>query len=280
MKNLLKKSFSQLRPVVLRFKHLIGIAGSVDELQIAIDFLSKHVADLSDKHCIDVGFHYGESSEKFLKVFAGVLAFEPSGEAIDQANEKVLLDSRLDLRNKAVSSKSGRSKLYLSDASTGISSLQASASLHSSSIEIETITLREGLDGYCENDLSKVVCIKIDVEGLECEILSQILAITTLRPLILLSEFQDLKSTHGDLKRQLDLGFEMGYKCIVSVWKPVIKYGCAHEWERFIPVDSLESVDVICSYLYSSWGNLLFVRPCIYEELLQDLSEHELSKKS
>lgn len=280
MKTFIKKKLLRLRPQVLRFKHLFGLSTSVDELEVVINFLSKHLTSTSDIHCIDIGFHHGESSEKFLKLFAGVLAFEPSAKAISRASKKIVRDPRLDLRNQAISNKPGLTQLYLSETSTGISSLLSSGALHNSSIKIEAVTLNQALDSYRERDLSKISCIKIDVEGLECEILGQISAIAKLRPMILLSEFQDLKSTHGDLKEQLCKGFGMGYKCIISAWKPVLQYGCAHEWERFIPIDSPESVDIICSYLYSSWGNLIFVRPNMYELLLNDLSEYELAKKT
>jgi FkbM family methyltransferase len=279
MKLIIKESLSRWRPALLRLKHLLGLASSVDELEIAIDFLSGNLTDINSWHSIDIGFHRGESSTKLLKVFGGVLAFEPSQTAINQASKNTIRDPRLDLRNQAISHSAGLAKLYLSKTSTGISSLVCSGSLHQASVEIETVTLNNALKGYRENDLSKVACIKIDVEGMECEILGQISSIQDLRPPILLSEFQDLKSTYGDLKRQLEIGFEMGYWCVISVWKPVVQYGCAHEWERFVPVDSLEHVDAICSYLYSGWGNLIFVEPSLYTAFLSSLSEYELRKK-
>ena len=279
VKNISKKVAANCLPTILKIKHIFCLSQSVEEVDIVAEFLSKANDDLDFSHCIDIGFHAGNSSRCFLKYFAGVLAFEPFPEVFKKTSKFILENPNLDLRCQAISPEIGEAEFYLSTTSSGISSLSKDESLHQSSIKVQTTTLECALSTYRERDLRRFCCIKIDVEGYEEVVLRQISELDELRPSVIISEFQDLKSGFGDLKRQLTIGFKMGYYCVLSLWKPVARYGCAHEWDRFIPIQSIQLADPICSYVFSGWGNAIFIKPEFYKEFISYLSSYELRKK-
>ena len=102
---------------------------------------------------------------------------------------------------------------------------------------------------------------------MELSILKQILSINNLKPEIIISEFQDAKSGFNDLINQINILHEKGYSVILSVWKPIIRYGIAHEWERLIPLDKNKDLTQFANLLFSSWGNIIAVK----NERLTDL---------
>lgn len=213
-----------------------------------------------------------------LKYFGRVLAFEPSPKVLHLADQSLLQDPRLDLRRCAISSQSSGDWLYLSDVSDGVSSLIRSSSLHHDKIRVQSTTLAAALTSYETQDLSEFALIKIDVEGLELEILRQIGDCFGLRPEIIISEFQDTKSSFGDLEKQMSLLHQIGYQCVLSVWKPVLRYGVSHEWERFIPVDPADYSHT-ARLMFSSNGNIIAVKPHRYNSFLQSLADLEVSGK-
>jgi FkbM family methyltransferase len=265
-------------PAALNLKHDIGLSRSLNEVAICCAFLNTEMSQCSELHCIDVGFHRGSSSAEMLKVFGGVLAFEPSPRILDLADQSVLKDPRLDLRRCAISTHASDGWLYLSEVSDGVSSLIQTPSLHNERIRIQSTTLDSALTTYETKDVSGFALIKIDVEGLELEVLRQIGDCAALRPEIIISEFQDTKSSFGDLERQMSLLHQMGYHCVLSVWKPVLRYGVSHEWERFIPVDPVDSAHT-AKLMFSSNGNIIAVKPNRYNRFMQSLADLEISGK-
>ena len=250
-------------------KRFLGLSKYIDEIELCLKYLNQ-LLDLkisSDKWFLDVGFHCGSSSKTILKGSnLSIIAFEPNLKIIKKCPRLILKNSRLKLFTKAISENKGTSELFISNESTGISSLIQKDNLHTEKIIIETDNLQNILN---ENsiDPSKCIYAKIDVEGMELSILKQILSINNLKPEIIISEFQDAKSGFNDLINQINILHEKGYSVILSVWKPIIRYGIAHEWERLIPLDKNKDLTQFANLLFSSWGNIIAVK----DERLTDL---------
>ena len=273
----LRSLLPRLLPNVSLAKHLIGLETSIDEVQLASQFLES--ASLVTDGCvaIDIGFHRGLSSRHLLQAFDKVLAFEPLRSTAEKADSSILNNPKLDLRYKAISDSVGKDYIYVSPASDGISSLQQSLSMQQNPILIQTTTLAAEFNTAPLYLHESVQLIKIDVEGLESMVLSQISHIPLLRPLLIISEFQDAKSHYGDLQSQLTTLISMGYFVVLSVWKPVRRYGISHDWHSFIPVEPCNT-SIYSSLLFSHWGNIIAIKKDYSLSFLSFLSSSQISR--
>tara|TARA_Y100001968_G_C19375449_1_gene727371 strand:+ start:315 stop:1193 length:879 start_codon:yes stop_codon:yes gene_type:complete len=258
-------------------KRFLGLSKYIDEIELCLKYLNQ-LSDIEfskNEWFLDVGFHCGSSTRTVLKDSnLSIIAFEPNLKMIKNAPRKILASSRLKLFTKAISDKTGISDLFISDESTGISSLIKNERLHNQKIRIETDKLENILK---VNNINPLKCryAKIDVEGLELTILKQVLDIPELRPEIIISEFQDAKSGFNDLRNQIEICHKSGYSIILSVWKPIMRYGIPHEWERLIPINKDIDCTQLTNSLYSSWGNIIAVKDKRMENLLNFIAHPE-----
>lgn len=200
---------------------------------------------------IDVGAHYGESLEPYLRRGWRILAFEP-----DPANRAELArhvdTSRIRLLPVAVSDRAVEgASFFASDESTGISSLSAFRDSHRQVATVEVRTLRDVLS---EDPVDRVDYLKIDTEGHDLFVLKGF-PFDRLRPEVIVCEFEDGKTVplgygHHDLGSLL---IEQGYQVLLSEWYPIERYGAAHRWRRLrrYPCD-LEAP--------AAWGNFIGFR--------------------
>lgn len=124
--------------------------------------------------CFDIGANYGNRSEVFLKLGAKVVAFEPQPKPLKFLKRK--FSNRIIIEDKALGSKQGKSKLFISTA-TSLTSLSEewiervkkgrfNHEKWNKITEVEVTTLDNIIDKYGKPDFCK-----IDVEGYEFEVL-------------------------------------------------------------------------------------------------------------
>lgn len=237
------------------FRHKYNIAKSIDEIALVCECFKD---TLADQLAIDIGFHVGESSATFVRCASNVLAFEPNTSQSNKAPTSLLENPKLKLCPYAISDTEGTSEFFLSGISTGVSSLNQIVNVHNNSISVETKTLISALrENNCEE--MEVGVLKMDVEGYELEILKTI-DFESVRPNIVISEFEDSKSYRGNLNAQVQLLLGNGYRIVLSVWKPIIQYGISHEWEHFVDLQDAEHAKIVTSLLSGRWGNIIAFR--------------------
>jgi FkbM family methyltransferase len=200
---------------------------------------------------VDVGAHHGSSLSHFLAKGWGIVAFEPDTRHYEYLTSKYGADERVRLDNRAVTSSSGEKRtLYVSDESTGVSTLSPFLDSHVEAGAVETVALRDVLD-----DLH-VHVLKIDTEGLDLSVLEGY-PWDTDTPDAIICEFEDRKTrllgySTSDLADYL---MERGYQVWMSEWHPVIRYGQQHDWHRLVAYPCEPSTP-------EAWGNFIaFKKP-------------------
>jgi FkbM family methyltransferase len=222
------------------------IRGPVDEVAL-VHFVMRAPPGFM----VDVGAHFGESLEQFLEDGWQVLAFEP-----DPANRQLLTQRfahRQGLRvdPRAASDRTAeRVPFFSSDLSSGISTLTPFDHTHHRSGGVETVTLSNALQQF---GVSDVDFLKVDAEGHDFFVLRG-WPWQRVRPRAVVCEFEDRKTERLGY-RMLDMHRllrDQGYYILVSEWHPIVAYGRAHRWRRFL----LEPEKVAAD----AWGNLIAMR--------------------
>ena len=106
-------------------------------------------------------------------------------------------------------------------------------------------------DAMAEYQIPHVDFLKIDVEGLDFDVLKGVpWDLDT--PDVIESEFEDAKTIpRGHSSRDMaEYLRRLGYAVYVSEWHPIIRYGIRHDWRRVVPYPGFEIPS-------NSWGNLL-----------------------
>lgn len=203
---------------------------------------------------LDVGAHEGESFAPFAERGWRIDCFEPNP-AKHSAIRAQIIKSRgnVALYPVAVSNVSEEGlTFYLSEQSTGISSLHAFHETHRASFRVNAISLRDHL---AARGNPKVDFLKIDVEGYDFFVLQGI-DWNCVVPEIIVCEFEDRKTVGlgYDYRDMAEYLVDRGYEVIISEWRPIEEYGRAHTWSRYTRFPSaLECPD--------SWGNLIAMQP-------------------
>lgn len=217
----------------------------------------------SKKHgtMIDVGACHGSSFLPFIFNNWDVYAFEP-----DLNNFKYLtnyltkwnLTNRVVLSNNAVSDQKGELSFYKSKDSIGISSLNNFHHNHEFSHKVKTTTLNKVIE---KHQISQVDFLKIDTEGFDYFVLKG-LNFKNISPTFILCEFEDLKTQNQGYSFKDLISFleSKGYRVVISLWHPIVKYGGNHKWDKF--TTRIEDVKK------ESWGNLLAVEEKNFSSLL------------
>jgi FkbM family methyltransferase len=239
------KRFRRLRDMVFRthqYDEVYAVYRAIAELRAGAGYL------------IDVGAHTGESFEPFAECGWSVDCFEPN-----PANHPAI-QARIERSGGAVAlypvavSNEPKENLtfYLSEQSTGISSLHAFHESHREGFKVDAIALRDHL---AAKGNPHVDFLKIDTEGYDFFVLQGI-DWGLVFPEIIICEFEDSKTealgyNYKDMAQYL---LDRGYEVIVSEWYPIEAYGKTHSWNRYTRFPSeLESAD--------AWGNLVAMQP-------------------
>lgn len=208
--------------------------------------------DIEGKILFDVGAHFGSFSKPFAEKNWKIHAFEP-----DPAN-RVKLEAwahkfpGLMINSNAVADKPARgAKFFKSDESTGISSLSAFTEGHFEGPPVDIVTLED----YClVHSIEDIDLLKIDTEGHDLFVLKGF-PWEKIRPKVVMTEFENKKTIplgyrYEDMAQYL---LAQGYSVFVSEWKPIVRYGIQHDWNRcFMYPGPLETEN--------AWGNFIALR--------------------
>lgn len=200
---------------------------------------------------LDVGSHTGGSASYFLNNGFDIHCFEPGRETFEELKVRMKGRTNVVLNHVAISEVSGQVlNFYESPESKGISSLHKFRSSHTSSYQVNTLSLTDYIE---HNKLQNIVFLKIDVEGHEMSVLKSINLLKN-RPSIILFEFEDSKTRdlgYGliDLLRLME---ENEYIFMISEWYPLKNYGDFHKWKGW-KSGLNESLDP------HAWGNVIAI---------------------
>lgn len=245
MKQLLKTFFNRL-PFNLRYFIKKQLFQRIDEIEIVHEILRGKKGVM-----IDVGAHFGSSLELFMNDGWEIHAFEPDVMNRQKLLEKIEGKYNIKLSNDAVTNQSGLElSFYSSEVSSGISGLSNFHPSHKEVARVNTITLKDYIN---ENIISKIDFLKIDTEGFDLFVLQGFDWEQHSHPEIIICEFEDKKSLPLGYSTNEMIEFleNKGYKTILSEWYPIVEYGMAHKWYRFL---SNERKKMLNS---SSWGNII-----------------------
>lgn len=201
---------------------------------------------------LDVGAHHGSSLKRFAEAGWTVLACEPDSKNRARLVERFGSTSNVSVDPRAVSDKPAQdAPLFSSAQSSGISSLHAFHETHREAETVDVTTVAELVDAYA---LPKIDFLKIDVEGLDWNVLKGV-PWNRIQPEVIECEFEDAKTlahgyTHRDMADDL---VARGYTVYLSEWHPIIRYGASHDWRQLVRYPTpLGSSD--------AWGNILALR--------------------
>lgn len=209
---------------------------------------------------LDVGAHQGGAAAPFLAEGWIVHAFEPDPQLCRALRQRLGVNPRLRIVERAVSNADREDVPFFTTAeSTGAGTLAPFLPSHVERRLVDTTTL----DAYChEAGIDRVDFLKVDVEGLDLQVLEGF-PWDRMTPPVVLCEFDERKTVpRGYGFRELgDFLVRRGYTVYVSEWHPVVRYGIRHDWARLAPYpcDLKDS---------AAWGNLIaFASPPDSEEL-------------
>lgn len=203
---------------------------------------------------IDVGGHYGESFEDFAELGWRVDCFEPNPRIHRYIQARIIeTGGAVELYPCAVSNLPKKQlTFYLSEQSSGISSLHAFHDTHREAFKVDAIAL---CDHLAAKGNPMVDFLKIDTEGHDFFVLQGI-NWDVVVPEVIICEFEDAKTeglgyTYKDMAQYL---IDRGYEVIVSEWHPIVAYGQTHSWNRYTRFPSELAKP-------KAWGNLVALQP-------------------
>lgn len=230
--------------------HHVQLAGyyEADELLAIKSFLhSKNLLVDGENSFIDIGANIGNHSLFFSDTFKNVHAFEPNPSAYSllKANASLCRSSNIETYMIGLGDQKCSTTLYASQGNAGAStSIKENKRLDSISITMHI----DRLDSYI-NSLGDVRCIKIDVEGMELQVLqgSQE-TINKFKPLII---FED--HVHRSGGKSFDFLHKNGYvfyevthedtsKLIARRLWESIKSFASNKTKRFIQIKKISTV--------------------------------------
>ncbi|TNE53553.1 MAG: FkbM family methyltransferase [Bacteroidetes bacterium] len=264
MKTLLNSKFVRYIVGSRTFKKLIGpqmffrlkkkMMGRVDELFLIIEFYRR---TKSTGIMVDVGVHYGESSIPFLENGWKVFGFEP-----DKSNHEIVMknipsNENFTLFDFAVAEKPGELNFYVSEESTGISSLLNFHDTHEVSHVVKVDTLNNVIE---EHNIKPIKFLKIDAEGFDLFVLQGIDLKKYDSVEMIICEYEDGKTQKMGytVKDMIDYLQSFGYKVLVCEWEPIVKYGGNHKFRgaHVYP----------CDLDPKAWGNLIAYKDPAFEK--------------
>lgn len=237
----------------------------MDEIDLVYQYYDKYKLHNEKNIMFDVGALDGRTFLKFAKRKWIIHAFEPVPAALNVLKKLIHGKKyKVILNNVCVGDTEEKNKdFYLSNESRGISSLVDFHKTHKKA-NFKTNIIR--LDNYINrNKIAHINFLKIDTEGYDIFVLKS-MPWDLIKPDVIICEFEDRKTkiklgyVWSDMAEYLK---NLDYHIIISEWKPVIKYGTKHRWNRFkIYPDKLDDEN--------AWGNLIAIKDKNrYEEFLQ-----------
>ena len=213
-----------------------------------------------DRVMLDVGAHFGGSSQYFLDRGWRCHCFEPDAQNRERLSARFQGEERVSIHPVALGEAAIEAASFFRSAeSTGISSLLPFRDSHEQAGQVPVTTL----DLFTQtHGIDHVDFLKIDAEGWDLMVLRGV-PWDRLRPLVIECEFEDAKTTRLGYRMQDVAAYlvDRGYTVLVSEWHPVIRYGITHQWCRLSLYPSATR-DAAC------WGNLLAFQTPPDEQML------------
>jgi FkbM family methyltransferase len=161
--------------------------------------------------CFDIGSNVGLFT-KYLKLndCNKIFCFEPNKTAFNSLQKNLKNENEVELFNLAVSYNKDALRLYIDDSNSLISSAH---DIKNNYYDVETITLK---DIFERNKIQKVDFVKIDIEGMEFDLIENLEDSIFQKIDKFLIEYHDFYFTDGSqklekLKNKLNL---MGYEIV------------------------------------------------------------------
>lgn len=222
----------------------------IDETEVVAHMLKDRRGP--DHVMVDVGAHYGTSSDYFDKAGWSIFCYEPDPNNRAHLNKRFSDCANVQIDPRAVSDKPASGvQFFRSEQSTGISGLHAFHETHEASGQVDVTTVS---DIVIDKKLTHIDFLKIDVEGFDLSVLKGV-PWAVLKPDVIECEFEDAKTLKlGHTWKDIaDFLQGRGYAVYVSEWHPIVRYGVRHDWRRVAPYEHLNMPD-------NAWGNLLAFR--------------------
>lgn len=240
-------------------------AGSANysEGDLVADFVA--VDDQPDRVMVDVGAHHGYALERFADAGWTVHAFEPDPANRARLQQRSKREWKLTVNDRAVAEQDGATvDFFTSPESTGVSTLKPFLDSHTSSFQVETISLASYL---AEHGVDHVDHLKIDTEGHDLFVLKSY-PWEQDHPDTIECEFEDLKTLPLGYSTDDLVGYlnEKGYEVLVSEWHPIVAYGIDHDFAGLWPHEPDRFAE-------RSWGNLIAVRSKSELDRLVDIAQ-------
>lgn len=215
------------------FSHIRNLhrACSPDESAIIFEVLFK--SKLAGT-MLDVGANTGKSLARFSDNDWSVYAFEPDQRSRKILTEKYESKDSVHIDSRAVSDRSQpAARFYVSEESTGISTLSPFQDSHRQSGTVETLTLANFFDeniGFPDT----IDFLKIDTEGYDLHVLNGF-PWNTHSAEVVLCEFENHKTLKLGYSFEDLAGFliSKGYNLIIAEWYPIKRYGQRHRFRKF-----------------------------------------------
>ena len=246
-----KHRFEQLKK---EYSYNFKYPNNIDDLYIISKYLNKKIKNGT---MVDVGVHFGESSELFLNNDWKVYGFEPDDNNKNKIPNDILNHKNYTLFDCALSDKIGEMNFYSSEESTGISSLLNFHETHKIAKVVKVETLNNMIS---KNHINNINMLKIDTEGYDLFVLKGLDILKQDELEIIFCEFEDNKTKKLDyvVQDMINHLMDSGYKVIVSEWHPIIKYGVQHKFNK--------AEKYPCTISENGWGNLVAYKDEAFEK--------------
>lgn len=246
----------------------------MDEVNIVYEYL-KH-ENIKDPVMFDVGAHAGGSLYQFARDKWKIYAFEPNPSMIEKLNQNMTMwniHSQVKLFPVALGEEKKHVDFYVSNESTGISSVIPFRDSHQKALQVEVTTVKD----ICkENNIGKIHFLKIDVEGNDMNVLKGVNWEKN-APDVVIAEFEDYKTKSLNIIMPDIFNYlkERGYYVVVSEWQPIKQYGIEHSWNKFLMPENATN------YNPAGWGNLIAFKNFdygVFASAVQTASNKQLQK--
>lgn len=240
-----------LQHAILSDTHPREAGAHLDETEL-VAVLSDDWADSGERVMLDVGAHFGGSSQYFVDRGWRCHCFEPDARNREKLVARFQGQAQVSIHPVALGETTmAAASFFRSPESTGISSLLPFRDSHEEVDRVPVTTL----DLFtAAHDIDHVDFLKIDAEGWDLMVLRGF-PWDRLRPRVIECEFEDAKTSRLGYRMQDVAAYlaDRGYAVLVSEWHPVIRYGITHQWCRLSRYPTALR-DPEC------WGNLLAFR--------------------